>query len=338
YRQTVRFGISGQQQHIAVATLVTLCEAMLAKLSAGLKQAKILGEGLLPTYLYFEATDYTVIKDANGAPRLTHYGLPAVRVEQFATHVLPHFLEAPARSLKACDYDEALDVYEKVKASSIYDAELQMYKTSVSLATETFEIGRAQAFTPGWLEREAIFLHMTYKYLLGLLKAGLYPQFFTEMQTNFVCFRDPATYGRSPLENVSFIASSVNPDPAVHGQGFVARLTGATSEYLSMWQLMMIGKQWFSYEDGELQFTFAPILTADFFDEQQIVQTTLFGKTKVTYHNPDRIDTFAADAQIRQLVVDGQPVEGDRLKGAFAQALRAQAIETIDVYFERKGK
>lgn len=337
YRAHVRFGVAGTQTAVSRTQLQVLCEAMIAKLTRGIEKARELGEGLIPTYLYFEATEYLVRTTETGEQLLTHYGLPAVEITNFTAYVLPHFLEAPARSLKVCDYQQAKAVYEAVKVSEMYDRELQMYKTSESLVETTFEIGRAQAFTPGWLEREAIFLHMTYKYLLGLLKAGLYDEFYQEMKTNLVCFRDPEQYGRSPLENVSFIASSVNPDPAVHGQGFVARLTGATSEYLSMWQLMMIGKQWFSLVNDELMFTFNPILAADFFDENGEVQATLFGKTQVTYHNQTELATYNDDIAITHLVVDGNQIEGGSLHGEFAQKLRQGDYEKIDVYFEKRG-
>ena len=53
-----------------------------------------------------------------------------------------------------------------------------MYKVNASLASQSHEIGRARAFTPGWLENESIWLHMEYKYLLEVLKAGLYEEFF----------------------------------------------------------------------------------------------------------------------------------------------------------------
>lgn len=337
YRETVRFGISGEQTSVAVTVIQTVCEAMITKLEVGLAKARELGNGLLPTYLYFEASEYCVCQSETGEPIMTHYGLQAVEVKNFTAYVLPHFLEAPARSMKVMDHEQATATYNAIRQSGIYDTELAMYKTSESLNETTFEIGRAQAFTPGWLEREAVFLHMTYKYLLGLLKAGLYDQFFTEIQTNLVCFRDPKTYGRSPLENVSFIASSVNPDPSVHGQGFVARLTGATSEYLSMWQLMMIGKRWFSMENGQLSFTFAPILAADFFDEHNQVQATVFGKTTVTYHNPTGEATYNHNVEVSHLVIDGHQVAGAKLYGEQAERFRQGAIKKVDVYFTKRG-
>ena len=87
--------------------------------------------------------------------------------------------------------------------------------------------GRVRAFTPGWLERESVFLHMEYKYFLGMLKAGLYDRFYEAVQDALIPYQKPEVYGRSILENSSFLASSANPDPSVHGQGFVARLSGA---------------------------------------------------------------------------------------------------------------
>ncbi|MCK7490795.1 MAG: hypothetical protein MZW92_02680 [Comamonadaceae bacterium] len=110
---------------------------------------------------------------------------------------------------------------DAIKASGLYDVPLGTYKTSSDLDACGHEIGRIRAFTKGWLERESNFLHMTYKYLLGLLKAGLYERFFDEAKTNLVCFMDPATYGRPTIENSSFVATSNNPNPAVRGQGFV---------------------------------------------------------------------------------------------------------------------
>ena len=54
---------------------------------------------------------------------------------------------------------------------------------------------------------------------------------------------DPDVYGRPPIECSSFIASSAHPDKTIHGQGYLARLSGSTAEFLSMWNLMMMGAQ-----------------------------------------------------------------------------------------------
>jgi hypothetical protein len=100
----------------------------------------------------------------------------------------------------------------KSRASNLYDRKLGMYRVNVSLEDQPHDIGRARAFSPGWLENGSIWLHMSYKYLLELLRAGLYEQFFAELPKNLVPFMDPAVYGRSPLENSSFIVSSAHTD------------------------------------------------------------------------------------------------------------------------------
>ena len=69
------------------------------------------------------------------------------------------------------------NIYRAVRDSKLYDRTLKMYKVNASLSEASFELGRACAFTPGWLENESVWLHMEYKYLLELLKAGLYEEF-----------------------------------------------------------------------------------------------------------------------------------------------------------------
>lgn len=137
-----------------------------------------MGHGLTPTYFVFEAVEYEPVIDAQGKPVISGYGLPKVIVKKFEAKPLPHFLEGPARWLKTIDDKaQAEKAYELIRQSDLFDKEIQMYKTSVSLDGESQEIGRIRAFTPGWLERESVFLHMSYKYLLALLKSGLYEQF-----------------------------------------------------------------------------------------------------------------------------------------------------------------
>jgi len=52
-----------------------------------------------------------------------------------------------------------------------------MYKVNAPLANLPLDIGRARAFTPGWLENESIWLHMEYKYLLEVLRADFTKNF-----------------------------------------------------------------------------------------------------------------------------------------------------------------
>jgi len=292
YREQVRYGVQGERMSFANDSLQTMVNAFLARLETGIEKAKAHGGGLYPTFFRYEAETCDRIVDADGQAVLTHYGLPAVRVRSFRCVALPFFLEGPARYMKtACSADQAREIHQRVKASGIFDTKLKMYKTSASLEQENHEIGRIKAFTPGWLERESVFLHMTYKYLLGLLTAGLYDDFFEAMKTNFVPFMDPSVYGRSILENSSFLASSVNPDPDTHGQGFVSRLSGSNAEVISIWYKMMIGQGGFRW-DKTLSFMFAPILPADWFDESGKITFRYLSRTQVTYLNQTGRHTY----------------------------------------------
>lgn len=90
---------------------------------------------------------------------------------------------------------------------------------------------------------------------------GLYEEFFKELKDGLVAFMDPDVYGRPPIECSSFIASSAHPDETIHGQGYLARLSGSTAEFLSMWNLMMMGAQPFvdfQVEDVDSGGSFAP--------------------------------------------------------------------------------
>lgn len=336
YRDSIRFGISGSEQSLQVTSLIPIFEAMIRKVDAGIAKAIQLGGGLTPTYFAFEAAEYEAVLDEKGAPVISGYGLPKAKVKKFEARPLPHFLEGPARWMKTLeDPTEAKNAYENIRRSDLFDGKLKMYKTSVSLDHESHEIGRIRAFTPGWLERESIFLHMSYKYLLALLKSGLKEQFFEEIRTSLIPFLDPAVYGRSTLENSSFIASSVNPDPQVHGRGFVARLSGSTAEFISMWNTMMAGKDIFRMRDGELQLCLNPSLPGWLFDENGEVSFKFLGTTGVTYHNPGKRNTYGDGAvsivRMTLLMEDGTSlnVEGPVIQGELAHAVRNGRVHAI---------
>jgi hypothetical protein len=336
YRERIRFGITGVEREISFPALEDMISRMLRKLDEGIERAVRLGDGLAPTYFRFEASAYQTVLDDQGQPVIGGYGLPKAVVTAFEASPLPYFLEGPARWLKTvADHDKAEAIYRRIKETGLYDPVLQMYKTSVSLEGESHEIGRMRAFTPGWLERESIFLHMSYKYLLSMLKAGLYEAFFEEIRTSLVPFMDPAIYGRSTIENSSFIASSVNPDPQVHGRGFVARLSGSTAEFLSIWIGMMTGKGPFRLIGGQLAFQLEPKMPEWLFDESGEVMFTLLGKTDVTYRNPNRTPTYGpAGASVRSLTLkkaSGETVhvEGNSICGQLAEEIRSGAFASI---------
>jgi len=108
-------------------------------------------------------------------------------------------------------------------------------------------------FSPGWLENESIWSHMEYKYLLEVLRAGLYEEFYSDFKNCLVPFLNAKQYTRSILENSSFIVSSVNSDKSLHGAGFVARLSGSTAEIIHMWLIMNVGlRPFYLSREGKL--------------------------------------------------------------------------------------
>jgi len=210
-------------------------------------------------------------------PELDPHGHPYIRPRHFTPKILPLFLEGPTRAYKILpDVDSANALYLGIKESLLFDQKLKMYKLNAPLESQPQDIGRARAFPPGWLENESIWLHMEYKYLLEMLKAGLYEQFFADMKNILVPFLDPHIYGRSTLENSSFLVSSAHPDETLHGAGFVARLSGSTAEFISIWNIMMAGKQPFKIINGQLCLALQPALPGWLFTEDGKVFLSLF--------------------------------------------------------------
>jgi hypothetical protein len=134
---------------------------------------------------------------------------------------------------------------------------------------------------------------MEYKYLLELLKQGLYEEFYADFKHVLIPFQDPKVYGRSILENSSFLVSSAFPDKKLHGNGFVARLSGSTAEFVQIWLVMNVGKApFFLDKNGRLVLSLFPALAGWLFDKHGEYKFRFLGKTQVTYHNPKRLNTF----------------------------------------------
>ena len=211
-----------------------------------------------------------------------------------------------------------------------------MYKVNASLQALPHDIGRARAFPPGWLENESIWLHMEYKYLLEVLEAGLYDEFFEDLKTALVPFLDPETYGRSTLENSSFLVSSAHADPLLHGSGFVARLSGSTAEALTMWTVVMAGKQPFSVQGGRLCLVLQPLLPGWLFTKEGDLSFRFLGSCTVTYKNPDRVDTWRTSPKRAVLhLAGGKNVElsGTVIEMPYAEQVREGGVTAIDVWF-----
>lgn len=295
-------------------------------LKLGIEKASRLGKDVRPTYFYYEVTDWK--EEPDGILPLS-----------FAVHNTPDFLEGSVHYMKIAPDDQAKrEVYDSVRGSRLYDRALSMYKVNASLSEATFELGRACAFTPGWLENESVWLHMEYKYLLELLKAGMYPEFFGDFHCAAVPFLKEEQYGRSLLENSSFIASSANPNPRYHGKGFVARLSGSTAEFLEMWQIMMFGRQPFTIGKEGLELVFEPCLPGYLIGEEKRVEATFLGNIPVTYELPDQEDLIPGGYKTEAVTVktpEGETVYGDRITGEAAGKIRAGKVSSITVKLVR---
>ena len=339
YRESIKYHTSGKEAILSVVELTDILDAFAKKLEKAVAKALEVGDGVMPTYFTYEAVTYEKVLDEAGQDVITPYGLPSVKVLEFKQQVLPKFLEGPAKYLSSAKQaDEGLSqMCQKIKESGLYDNKLKMYKTCEPLEQISMENGRIRAFTPGWLERESVFLHMEYKYFLGMLSAGLYHEFWEALKDALIPFQKPEVYGRSILENSSFLASCVNPDPNVHGRGFVARLSGSTVEMLSMWIQMFWGKKGFFMENGYLSMTLNPILPDWMFNCDDIASFTLLKHTKIVYHNLLRKNTYGSKAVkvVRMEVQSGSVkhlIEGDTLSGELAEAVRNGKVEQIDAF------
>jgi hypothetical protein len=175
---------------------------------------------------------------------------------------------------------------------------------------------------------------MTYKYLLGLLKAEAYDAFFEAMNDGFTCFMDPLIYGRSPLENSSFIATTNNPDPSKHGQGFFARLSGSTAEVISVWKRLLLGKTLFSVVNNQLQFQIVPLAPSSFYLNNTI-KTTLFSDVEVVLEKIDKNKEHASTVVGYHLykTATAQPMLVDQptITGELAHAIRSRQFAKIHV-------
>ncbi len=324
YRNDTARGFSGERRDASRGVLAGMLERMEDAVLAGIRAAVELGGGICPTYFTFEATEVSETPEGY---------LPLKLVPR----PLPLFLEGPVRWLKLdTSREEKQMLAARVRESGLYDRELHMYKVNESLAEVSFEAGRATAFTPGWLENESVWLHMEYKYLLELLKSGLYEQFAEAFRDAAVPFLDPDRYGRSPLENVSFLASSANPDPSVWGRGFVARLSGSTAEFLQIWQLLFFGARPYRWDGQYLRLSLTPFIPDYLMPRDGVVRTTFMGKIAVTYHASGLAALIPGETEPVRWVLTGRDkarwsVDGSSLPERETRAVRNGEIAAIDI-------
>lgn len=354
YRDEVFFGFAGSEEKISFPELQGFFRKAVHKLEKAVRKAQNEENGLFHTYF----TNLPVTYRPTG--EFSPDGLPYIEVTAFAQHPLPLFLEGQVRAMKIlADQKAARALHRQVQSSELFDRPLAMYRVNADLSSEPFAIGRARAFAPGWLENGSIWLHMEYKYFLELLRAGLYEEFYAAAGTALIPYLDPEVYGRSILENSSFLLSSLNRDRQNHGRGYIARLSGSTVEFLSIWAFLSFGRQPFRLQEGKLIYIPQPVLRGDLFTEkpQEVIfqespdhsrtvtipahayAYRFLGKMLVVYHNPKRGNTFGP----QQVKIDGFQllteegksiaIAGNFIPSPLAQEIRDGKVQQIDAFF-----
>lgn len=327
YRDKTYAGISGKKKCYRSEELAAMLREWAIVVQHGIEKACRLSGGICPTYFAYEVLEYEKKQD----------GIIPLR---FEVKSIPAFLEGPVRYLKLdLSKESKKTVYDHVKNSDLYDKKLSMYKVNASLESASYELGRARAFTPGWLENESVWLHMEYKYLLEVLRSGMYEEFFDDFHKAAIPFLDPEVYGRSIYENSSFIASSRNPNEKMHGKGFVARLSGSTIEFISMWKLMMFGKNMFLMQNDELVFAPQPAIPDYLIAEDKVVEATLLGEITVAYRFSEQKDYIPGQYEIKEMHFTYKNknevnISGDSVRGKLAEDVRARRVERIEMILE----
>ena len=328
YRHKTHLGVSGVKVDISTPELNSILNNALERIDAGLSKAFDKNKNVYYSYFINEVVEYDLIKNHSVVPK------------KFKQIKVPLFLEGQMHALRLSkDLNEARKLAMGTKKSELFDKNLKMYKVTASLKAMPEEIGRCRVFTPGWLENESIWLHMEYKYLLELLKCGLYEEFYADFKNVLIPFQDPERYGRSILENSSFLVSSAFPDKKLHGNGFVARLSGSTAEFLQIWLLMNLGNRpFFLNEENKLNLRFKPLLPGWLFNKKGIYSFNFLSKVKVTYINPKRNDTFGRNpVKVNKIIFNnktGSKVEiaSDTIPSPYAEQIRSRLINKIDIY------
>jgi len=344
---------SGDTRVYSSGDVVEILERWIGQVDIGIARAHAIGSHghevkdeslrIPPTYFSFNVTQWK--KEGAMADEEGH---PLVSASAMSVGRFPLFLEGVVREMKTLDTDKATLRYDAVKKSGLRDEALGMYTLSSSLVGQSYDMGRMMAFSPGWLENQSVWLHMSYKYYLELLRKGMYKQFFDEMQVGMLPFLDGEKYGRSLLECSSFIASSAFDDPAMVGQGFLARLSGSTAEFLSIWQLMMTGPSPYFMnvkQGGVLEMQLVPALPSWLLrhdpdagaDEQYSIHFKLFASIDVVYYTPLPRDLFGVPPSRYEIGLrDGSKikVEGPTIRNDIALNIRRVVfIDYIHAYF-----
>ncbi|MGZ8243948.1 hypothetical protein [Methylomagnum sp.] len=339
YRDQVFMGFEGAETALAFERARVFLDRVSAYLDGAIAKARTAAG--IDTYFSYEAVAFR--ETGNGH----------VVVTRFRRHPLPVFLEGFVHALRIAPPEEARTLYHAARNSPLFDRKLGMYRVNEPLGDRALALGRIGVFNDGWLENGSIFLHMHYKFVLEMVRRGLVAEFYGEIEKLLVPFRRVEEYRRNPIENSSFlVGSGFAIDAREHGRGCVARLSGATVEFLHLWAHLFIGPTPFVFEEGKLRFRPTPALSKALFStvetrvapfgvEEMLPRDSaacaFLGATLLVYINPTRRDTFGPDAPTpRRFQLYGRAggrraVDGSYLDGEDAEAVRRGQFRRVDV-------
>lgn len=330
YRAKIKLGFNGDETEITTTVLNQILDSAIQKIDSSISKAKEKNEDLYCGYFINEVKDYNKLRG------------DFISASSFVQKKLPLFLEGQMHALRlAKDPQEAKSIYRATRKSGLFDRKLKMYKVTAPLAKMPEEIGRCRVFTPGWLENESVWLHMEYKYLLETLKHGLCEEFYTDFKNILIPFLKPEQYGRNILENSSFLVSSAFPEKKLWGNGFVARLSGSTVEFINIWLVMNLGlTPFFLDQKNKLCLRFQPMLAGWLFDRKGKYAFNFLSDISVEYHNPNRKNTFGKNAVKPKKIIfndlNNSPVEilSDTISSPYAEQIRSRQIKNLTIYLD----
>jgi hypothetical protein len=363
YRSKTRLGIDGGEEDFTVAELFEFIRSgkdRLEKIFSQQPADRLFdSDGVPYTYYINDIVEYEISEPdrSQSTGGIQEQLITPTQIQQRPTAL---FLEGPVHYIKVFP-EQSQEVLKAVRRSKVFDPILGMYKSCESLKNQPQEIGRIKAYTSGWIENESIYTHMEYKLLLEAFRSGNIDLFFEDMQKALPPFMSPEIYGRSTLENCSFIVSSAYPDPKLHGQAFQPRLSGVTAEMLEIWALMTAGPKPFRLDqEGNLQFSLEPKLPEwlfthegetmrywdrvdgwkDIFIPRDAFAFRFLGQTLVIYHNPERKPSYGSQgARVTGCAfalrdTSTQQVDGNTFNTEVALAVREGKVARMDVQLE----
>jgi hypothetical protein len=358
FRADTGRGLSGSMRPVEEGRIRALLPMLEGFLGRAMERVQDPETGLPFTYYLHRPLEWTPQIDETGQSICSPEGYPRVNVHAFEAEALPLFLEGPVHALRLLrDGPEAEQLCRALRDSTLFDKKLNMYLLGGDMKRYGCEVGRIGMWTPGWFENENVFLHMEHKLLLAMFESGQYESLFAALREVMAPFQPVERYGRSPIENTSFIVSSRHPAPERHGRGYLPRSSGTTAEVLDLFLRLCFGNQPFRMEAGGQVLTLSPTLPEWMFtaeeEERSIVlsdgnlRTVRFpansfsalflGSTLVTCHNPSRGPGWGPGAvrpkgyRLETCQGESYRVEGPILSNTWAQQVRSGGIKMIEV-------